>query len=862
MILTAVFAFFSLASFASCSSNIDISACQDLNLTSAYYTLTQNVESPAGACFNVTASNVTLDCQNFNINFSTEESGGIAMNITGQNGAVVKNCFLNGTNSSVGSPTAIYLSASNNSRFYNNTIAINGTGGYGVYLDGGSNNNAIISNNIYDCYFGLYFDSDYNNTIDSNTINSSVSGAFGTYLQTSVNDTFKNNVLYMADSSYGFWLQVNSAYNTFRNNTINGTGGDYGIGLDTSSNNVFEDNTLQLGDSSVGVYLGSSTYNTLNNNPMTLTDSSIGVHAESTSDNNNIENTVITLAGANGNGIELFGSSNSTISNCVVKGAAVNGYGLFADRDSYTNSFTGITVENLTYGVYEAGRSGCRCTIGIPPITRLFTDTENTFNNITMNNDTYGFYEYNPPAPACGRPPLFCRCPMCGWGPYTEYVQKNTLSSSTITNAFDAVLIYGGSYSTIYNNVITNASNNGISLNGTNQAVSENYVLGNTVNKAANCVLLTGVSGGGVVSNAVYSNMLSSCDYGLTLDDAQDNVFADNTITGTTTTDVYAPTVSGNVYTNTLLNTAFNKSSVVLNNGGITVQWYLGVRTTDRSGNGVENAEVNATDANGTQLFSLTTDSNGYVTTQNATEFYQDSTGTYETYTPYSVTAQKDLATASATPVMDQSTNLVLVLNVNPPVISNVRTTDVTQNTLTIAWDTDEAANETLEYGIDANYGTNHTNNAFATTHSVLITGLAKTTAYHFKIYACDAVPNCGNSSDYTFSTLIEGTGYGGGAGGGALPSASPTIAPTEAPSAGEEGAAPPGAPQAPGAGAGPAGVTPQASEAPSVEAPSPSATPQPTGAGVNAPLAVVLTLALAGAAYFVATQGGFLKKK
>ncbi len=96
-----------------------------------------------------------------------------------------------------------------------------------------------------------------------------------------------------------------------------------------------------------------------------------------------------------------------------------------------------------------------------------------------------------------------------------------------------------------------------------------------------------------------------------------------------------------------------------------------------------------------------------------------------------------------------------------PPVISNVQAINVTHNSATITWTTDEGADSRVEYGVDTNYGNSTTLDAsLVTSHSQTITGLAAGTTYHFRVYSRDESLNSSVSGDYTFTTEASQPGY------------------------------------------------------------------------------------------------------
>ena len=95
-----------------------------------------------------------------------------------------------------------------------------------------------------------------------------------------------------------------------------------------------------------------------------------------------------------------------------------------------------------------------------------------------------------------------------------------------------------------------------------------------------------------------------------------------------------------------------------------------------------------------------------------------------------------------------------------PPTISNIKTSAITGESVTITWDTDEISNSFVRYGLDNNYGNmagddtiNSNPAAYATTHSVVINNLIPATAYLFKAVSYDASGNVGEGAEQSFTT-------------------------------------------------------------------------------------------------------------
>ena len=89
-----------------------------------------------------------------------------------------------------------------------------------------------------------------------------------------------------------------------------------------------------------------------------------------------------------------------------------------------------------------------------------------------------------------------------------------------------------------------------------------------------------------------------------------------------------------------------------------------------------------------------------------------------------------------------------------PPVISRVASGNITTNAATITWNTDEAGDSQVEYGLTTAYGNSSPLDALRiTNHSVNLTGLSPNTTYHYRVKSKDAAGNLAVSSDFTFGT-------------------------------------------------------------------------------------------------------------
>ncbi|MBM4444747.1 MAG: hypothetical protein FJ020_05500 [Chloroflexi bacterium] len=91
------------------------------------------------------------------------------------------------------------------------------------------------------------------------------------------------------------------------------------------------------------------------------------------------------------------------------------------------------------------------------------------------------------------------------------------------------------------------------------------------------------------------------------------------------------------------------------------------------------------------------------------------------------------------------------------PVISDVAATDITATGANITWTTDELATSQMEYGLTASLGTTTDEDAtLVTSHTMVLTGLASGTTYHYMVKSRDTQGSglWTLSNVYTFTTL------------------------------------------------------------------------------------------------------------
>ena len=87
-----------------------------------------------------------------------------------------------------------------------------------------------------------------------------------------------------------------------------------------------------------------------------------------------------------------------------------------------------------------------------------------------------------------------------------------------------------------------------------------------------------------------------------------------------------------------------------------------------------------------------------------------------------------------------------------PPAISNVQAS-VTDSSATITWDTNEASDSLVKYGLSSKYGSNTDDELLVTSHSVTLKNLQANELYHYIVSSQDTRGNSTDDVDLTFTT-------------------------------------------------------------------------------------------------------------
>ncbi len=245
----------------------DIWPC-DCGVINASITMTSNLQCN-GTGLSIGADNIVLDCAGYNINYSIAGTLGYGVNSSNFDNVTVKNCMIYETNTTTNDKYGIYFSGADNSIINNNTITIVNSTNYGIYLTLSETDN--ITSNILNGK-GIYAGTNSNlGTISQNTINVNDTDGYGMYI---ISDFFivqNNTITTSGNTGYGIYMFGMDSSN-LTNNVINTNGtSSYGIFISSSRRNILNNNLINTsGTTAYGLYLhGVAANNTFLNNNIT-----------------------------------------------------------------------------------------------------------------------------------------------------------------------------------------------------------------------------------------------------------------------------------------------------------------------------------------------------------------------------------------------------------------------------------------------------------------------------------------------------------------------------------------------------------------------------------------------------------------
>jgi parallel beta-helix repeat protein len=511
--------------------------CRTLNQPNTVYTLQSSVIATIDFnCFNITANNVTLDLNGFNVTsaYMGGTTPGSAVLIEGYNYTTIKNGLLYNFGTGI-SGNNVYVS-----NFTNLTItsssATSLSGGdanlYGVYLSGDRNsisNSNISSNDIYLAVqsFGVSV-SGSNNTVRDNFISDSTGRwAYGVYLFGFNNGLISNNII----------------------NHDNGTLAGDGLYLFSSSNNSIVNNSFS--QNYHGIYVDGDTSRgdvSLNNSIINTTSSSndySGVYITSDAYYNTIQGGTIISP------IYIFGANN------IVNGVSMAGNRIYSNavNTTITNNYLSNAPGSFACGFDQVCQGDCPPD---PPGYRAFIELDMAHNSLVVNN-TIGYSSFS-------RYGIFINqtnntiaenntvLSLCGDEIYllSSYFNNltNNIANSSVLTTTSGFLIQGSNNNILQNNVAKGNKIDGIKLSSSSYNIFTNNTANSNTKSGFN---LTSSSNNIFTNNTARSNTIHGVSIGPS---SSNNTFNNNTFVASTQYGVYVLSSSNNSFNNNTINSS------------------------------------------------------------------------------------------------------------------------------------------------------------------------------------------------------------------------------------------------------------------------------------------------------------------
>ncbi len=380
----------------SVTATTNVSACGYLNSENEVYELNITLNSSYD-CLIINATNITLDCKEYTINYGNALGGfGVkvfnATNSEGFDNIIIRNCVLVQNQTGFNDSAIFFAENSQQPSVYNNNISTSGNKTKGIFFQtgcvGANATSNMITSSGDDSSAIVFGDNSTDSFASYNIItltgnrnlNSAIAGIF---LETG-NDNItitSNNITTSGINVSGIWAL--GANITISNNVLTSTGqtGD-GIYLNDVEGITISSNTINTaGNIGYGIhsYLSGTAVLVFDNNVITTSGNNAYAISVNQDSNNNITSNNITTSGTSSYGIYLLQSDNTTI---------INNRITTLDSSSYVMYFN-TSADGLIYNnVFNTSTSGSGVSI-VTDSVNYFNTTNSTSTNI-ISRDYFG----------------------------------------------------------------------------------------------------------------------------------------------------------------------------------------------------------------------------------------------------------------------------------------------------------------------------------------------------------------------------------------------------------------------------------------------------------------------------------------
>jgi len=307
----------------------------------------QNRINCTGTGLYIKASNIEINCQGYEINYTASGNKGHGINSTGNNNVTIKNCLFTEGKASVEEKPAIYLRNGYNSTIKNNVIETTDLSSHGVQLYNYSNsqiiNNTITTKGEETAHTIYFYLTSENNTIVNNTLtvdNKAGQDSNGISIEKSNNNNIKNNTIKVNKfAGYGISLLRANKTIIIENKIITNYTDSVGLNIAISNNITVINNTINVtGNTSDVIVNTQSSSNLFQTNTIEEVTRNAFIVSSVSSKNITFKNNSLNNVGGYSLKISSAGLNNTHLIN-----QKINNY-------SFKGSGSIITIENTNYG--------------------------------------------------------------------------------------------------------------------------------------------------------------------------------------------------------------------------------------------------------------------------------------------------------------------------------------------------------------------------------------------------------------------------------------------------------------------------------------------------------------------------------
>ena len=355
------------------SSVQNVTDCGTLNTTNAVYTLNQSLNSPFD-CLIINATNITLDCANYNITYGNASGGwGIAVvdedTQYGVDNVTIQNCYIIQNESGVNESAIFFGPGSENAVAHNNTIEIYGNETAGIILGDNSVNanislNFIYANGTNASGIGIG-DNGFNDIIEENLIVTVGNDSSGIIMMDNVSSIIiYNNMIWvmgnrtLSDIAMAGVLMDQNTYdlNISSNFIVTGYLNDLSDDVNDSDLEGYESWLVKGGGyDTAGIWIWGDNSTIDDNSIISFGELGDGIYINEVEGINITSNGIVTF------GVEAYGIHSEMCENAsllfynnILITAGENASGIYLNQDSYNNISSNLigTVGNYSYGIF------------------------------------------------------------------------------------------------------------------------------------------------------------------------------------------------------------------------------------------------------------------------------------------------------------------------------------------------------------------------------------------------------------------------------------------------------------------------------------------------------------------------------